>query len=315
MLLRCQPADKPVIADGTWFIDVEHQGHPGLIACGVLETDAGLLLVDPGPTASLAALEAGLQVRGAGFDDVHGLLLTHIHLDHAGATGVIVDRHPHVQVYVHSRGARHMIRPERLLASAERLYGSDMKPLWGTFLPTPEANVHVLEGGEALEIGGRTLDVAYTPGHATHHVSYLDHTAGTAFVGDMGGMRVPGTSFVLPVTPPPDVELEDWHASLHLLRDWDPEQLFITHFGAWDDVTWHLDEIARHLDEWSEQVRLTVAEDGDEGDDGAQAKAFRDREMAVIEAKLDPSLQAPYGIMGLIEPSWHGLARYWRKRL
>jgi glyoxylase-like metal-dependent hydrolase (beta-lactamase superfamily II) len=172
-----------------------------------------------------------------------------------------------------------------------------------------------LEGGEALEIGGRTLDVAYTPGHATHHVSYLDHTAGTAFVGDMGGMRVPGTSFVLPVTPPPDVELEDWHASLHLLRDWDPEQLFITHFGAWDDVTWHLDEIARHLDEWSEQVRLTVAEDGDEGDDGAQAKAFRDQEMAVIEAKLDPSLQAPYGIMGLIEPSWHGLARYWRKRL
>ena len=300
------------IADKTWYIDVEYQGHPHLIACGVLETDAGLLLVDPGPAASLDTLEAKLDAQG--FGDVHGLLLTHIHLDHAGATGLIVDRHPHVQVYVHSRGARHMIHPERLLASAERLYGKEMKPLWGAFLPTPEANVHVLEGGEMLEVGGRTLDVAYTPGHASHHVSYLDRSTGTAFVGDNAGMRVAGGDYVLPVTPPPDVHLEDWHASLEVLRAWEPERLFVTHFGAAEDVAWHLDEISRQLDEWAERVRLSLSDGRGEDADTERARAFRDREMMAIEAKLEPSLRTPYGVMGLIEPSWHGLARYWRKR-
>jgi len=304
----------PTIAEKTWYIDVEYQGHPQLIACGVVETEAGLLLVDPGPAVSVPTLEAKLEELGSGFSDVNGLLLTHIHLDHAGATGIIVDRHPHVQVYVHSRGARHMIHPERLLASAERLYGAEMKALWGAFLPTPAANVHVLEGGETLEIGGRTLDVAYTPGHASHHVGYLDRSTGTAFVGDNAGMRVAGGDYVLPVTPPPDVHLEDWHASLDMLRAWEPERLFVTHFGASEDVTWHLDEISRLLDEWAARVRLSWADGRGEDADGDRARAFRDGEMTAIEARLEPALRTPYGVMGLIEPSWHGLARYWRDR-
>ena len=309
-----QPMNPNTIAEQTWYIDVEYQGHPQLIACGVVETEAGLLLVDPGPAVSVPTLEAKLEELGSGFSDVNGLLLTHIHLDHAGATGLIVDRHPHVQVYVHSRGARHMIHQERLLASAERLYGTEMKELWGSFLPTPEPNVHVLEGGETLEIGGRTLDVAYTPGHASHHVSYLERSTGTAFVGDNAGMRVTGGDYVLPVTPPPDVQLEDWHTSLDMLRAWEPERLFVTHFGASEDVTWHLDEISRQLDEWAERVRLSLGDGRGEDADADRARAFRDREMVAIEAKLEPALRTPYGVMGLIEPSWHGLARYWRNR-
>lgn len=302
--------ETPTIADKTWFVDVEYKGFPRLIACGVLETEAGLLLVDPGPTVSLATLEAGLAAQGTGFDDVHGLLLTHIHLDHAGATGVIVDTYPHVQVYVHRRGARHMINPERLLASAQRIYGDQMDVLWGAFLPTPEANVHGLEGGETLTIGGRVFDVAYTPGHAIHHVSYLDRATGTAFVGDTAGMRVAGVKYVVPVTPPPDIHVETWQASLRLLRAWAPDRLFVTHFGASDDVSWHLDEIAHRLDDWAEQVRESLH---DARDDGARARAFHNVEMAVARAVLNGDDRTSYEQMGQPEASWHGLARYWRK--
>ena len=302
--------ETPTIADKTWFVDVEYKGYDRLIACGVLETEAGLLLVDPGPTVSLGTLEAGLAAQGASFSDVHGLLLTHIHLDHAGATGVIVDKYPHVQVYVHRRGARHMINPERLLASAHRIYGDQMNMLWGAFLPTPEANVHALEGGETLEIGGRVFEVAYTPGHAIHHVSYLDRATGTAFVGDTGGMRVLGIPYIVPVTPPPDIHVETWHASLDVLRAWQPDRLFMTHFGPADDVAWHLDEIARRLDEWAEQVRQSLL---DGRDDTARAQAFHNVEMAVMKAVLDSSVRTPYEQMGQPEASWYGLARYWRK--
>ncbi len=302
--------EAPTIADKTWFVDVEYRGMPRLIACGVLETDAGLLLVDPGPTVSLAMLEQKLEAQGARFADVHGLLLTHIHLDHAGATGVIVDTYPHVQVYVHGIGARHMIRPERLLASAHRIYGDEMDTLWGAFLPTPEANVHRLEGGETLAIGGRTIDVAYTPGHAIHHVCYLDHATGTAFVGDTAGMRVSGVRYVVPVTPPPDIHLERWHESLGVLRAWQPVQLFATHFGPLDDVAWHLDELAQRLDAWAERVRLSLHDDRE---DSERARTFQEEELAAMSAALSTSARASYEQMGPPEPSWYGLARYWRK--
>ena len=303
--------ETTTFADKTWFVDVEYKGVPRLIACGVLETDTGLLLVDPGPTVSLSVLEQKLEAHGTSFADVHGLLLTHIHLDHAGATGVIVDRYPHVQVYVHRIGAKHMIRPERLLASAHRIYGDKMDALWGAFLPTPEANVHRLEGGETLSIGGRDLDVAYTPGHAIHHVCYLDHATGTAFVGDTAGMRVSGVPYVVPVTPPPDVHLERWHESLGILRAWQPAYLFPTHFGPSDDVAWHLDEIARGLDAWAEIVRLSL---NDDREDDERARAFQETIFAAMRAEHAEADRASYEQMGAPAASWYGLARYWRKR-
>ena len=295
----------------TYFVDVEYQGMPRLIACGVLETDAGLLLVDPGPTASMPTLVERLAAHGATLADVHGLLLTHIHLDHAGAAGSLAEAAPHLAVYVHRIGARHLVRPERLLASARRLYGDAMDRLWGDFLPVPEANVHALDGGEALEIGGRRLAVAYTPGHAIHHVSFLDEATGTAFVGDTAGMRVAGADVVVPVAPPPDVDVPAWHASLDAIRAWQSARLFVTHFGPADDPDAHLRTMAEKLDAWAGEVRRAL---DDDRTDEARAAAFHDAHMARLRAELPAELRVPYERFGQPLASWHGLARYWRKR-
>ncbi len=299
------------IATGTWYVDVHYRGVPELIACGVLETDEGLLLVDPGPMVSLEGLTRNLADHGAGWSDVCGLLLTHIHLDHAGAAGTIVAGHPGIRVFVHEIGARHMIDPARLLASAQRIYGDQMAVLWGDFLPVPAENVHPLGGGETLTVGGRTLRVAYTPGHAIHHVSYLDEASGTAFVGDVGGMRVPGVACVLPVTPPPDVDLAAWRRSLDAVRAWTPERLFLTHFGPAPGALPHLDAMATELEAWAERVRASLDE---AADDAALAQAFHREVLAELRSVIPPDRFAPYERFGQPVESWYGLARYWRKQ-
>ncbi|GIV59052.1 MAG: MBL fold metallo-hydrolase [Rhodothermaceae bacterium] len=298
-------------APGTGYVDVEYQGVPRLIATGVLETGDGLLLVDPGPAVSLDGLRRNLEAAGFAFGDVAGLLLTHIHLDHAGATGTLVKAHPGLRVYVHEIGARHLIDPARLLASARRIYGDAMETLWGEVLPVPEASVVRLRGGEALSPGGRTLRVAYTPGHAVHHVSYLDEASGTVFAGDVAGMRVTGDPVVVPVTPPPDVSLEAWQASLDVLRRWHPERLFVTHFGPSEDVAWHLDTLAGQLAAWAERVRHTLDA---AGDDAARATVFEKTVLDELRATLPPGRRRLYEIFAQPAGSWYGLARYWRKR-
>ena len=198
-------------------IDVHHLGNPLVICCFELDD----VIVDPGPESShhtlLEALDAPPQ----------RILLTHIHFDHAGATGALVRRWPDVEVWVHERGAPHLIDPSRLTASATRLYGDDMKRLWGEVMPVPEANLRVLSGGETIG----PWRVEYTPGHASHHVSYLHEPTGTAFVGDVGGVRIEGGP-IIPPTPPPDIDVELWHASLDTVAAWDPARLAMTHFGA-----------------------------------------------------------------------------------
>ncbi len=205
----------------TRIIDVEYLGKRQFIACALLEGN-GPAIVDPGPTVSFAKLEEGLRRAGISIDDLETVLLTHIHLDHAGATGTIVQRNPRIEVCVHERGARHMIDPSRLLASAELLYGDQMDTMWGEFLAVPEDNVRVLSGGETLEVAGRRVEVAYTPGHASHHVSYLDTSTGTAFVGDTAGIRIANLPLVQPVTPPPDIDLEGWDESIQKIEAWMP---------------------------------------------------------------------------------------------
>ena len=198
-------------------VDLQFQGRPRVIATAVLRGPGGLTLVDPGPTSCLPVLEQALAGLGGTLGDVRQVLLTHIHLDHAGATGTIVARAPHVRVAVHERGAPHMIDPAKLLASATRLYGERMDTLWGAFEPVPAASVQALAGGERLDIAGRAMRVAYTPGHAVHHVSYLDEHAGTAYVGDTCGIRVAATHTIA-ATPPPDIDLDAWARSLDLVE-------------------------------------------------------------------------------------------------
>jgi glyoxylase-like metal-dependent hydrolase (beta-lactamase superfamily II) len=224
------------------LIDVRHLGRERVIGCWLVDD----VLVDPGPTSSLEQLLVGLDGR-----QPRALLLTHIHLDHAGATGTLVERWPELEVYVHERGAPHLINPSRLLESARRLYGEKMDSWWGETLPVPERNVRVLRGGERVIDG--SFEVAYTPGHASHHVAYLHK--GTAFVGDVGGVRITdGTPTIAP-TPPPDIDVEAWHESITRVRNWQPERLAITHFGAYDDVERQLDALERSLDELAQRAR------------------------------------------------------------
>lgn len=269
------------------------------------------MIIDPGPTVSLATLEHGLARAGLALDDLAGVLLTHIHLDHAGAAGTIIRRNPRAVVYVHQRGARHMIAPERLLRSAERLYGDEMDAMWGEFLAVPEANVRALMGGETLTVAGRRIEVAYTPGHASHHVSYLDTSTGTAFVGDTAGIRIDGNPFVLPVTPPPDIDLEAWETSLQKIEAWRPECLYVTHFGAAPGVGEHLAQLRRRLHDWSERVRLGLA--GSAADPEC-IDAFTHEVVAELHRDLPGSIVPLYQQGGAPDMSWSGLARYWRKK-
>jgi glyoxylase-like metal-dependent hydrolase (beta-lactamase superfamily II) len=219
-------------------IDVRHLGRENVICAWVVDD----VIVDPGPQSTEATL---LEALG---DLVpRALLLTHIHFDHAGATGSLLRRWPDLPVYVHERGAPHLVNPEKLVASAGRLYGGDegLRRLWGEVVPVPEANLRVLSGGERDVEGA--FRVEYTPGHASHHVSYLHEPSGWAFVGDTGGVRMPGAELTLAPTPPPDVDVEAWERSLDTIAAWEPATLAFTHFGSADDAAAQLERCRASL--------------------------------------------------------------------
>ena len=309
------PTTRPVtlerITEGTTLIDLEHLGTTHVIGSYFIQGDNEAALVDPGPTSDLPTLEARLAQLGAAVDDLTALLLTHIHLDHAGATGTLVRRNPKIQVYVHEKGARHMIDPERLLRSAVRLYGDQMDRLWGEFLPVPEANVRVLSGDEVLRVAGHDLEVAYTPGHASHHVGYLERGAGCAFVGDTAGIRLPGCGYVMAPTPPPDIHLEGWNESLDAISSWDPQRLLLTHFGPVDGVGEHISQLRELLATWSASVHDAL-EAG--ASDATAAAAFARDVAADLRRSLSEEEARRYEKGGTPELSWYGLARYWRKK-
>jgi glyoxylase-like metal-dependent hydrolase (beta-lactamase superfamily II) len=270
-------------------IDLMHLGRARVIGCW----QVGDVLIDPGPTSCLPTLLDAL-----GDERPSALLLTHIHFDHAGVSGSLVERWPDLRVYVHERGAGHMADPERLYNSAKRLYGDDMERLWGEMLPVPESNLEVLSGGETIHDGA--YKVAYTPGHASHHVSYLHD--GTAFVGDVGGVRITPESMTIPPTPPPDIDVEAWLQSIALVRAWRPQRLAMTHFGSSEDVDQQLDELEARLDAWATLAR-------DAGHDtfvsSVQEEILRDG---------SPEQAATYEQAAPVEQLFAGYQRYWAKK-
>src|ERR1700710_1792706 len=283
-------------------IDVMHLGRPHVIGCWEVDR----VLVDPGPESSIQTVLDAL-----GDQQPEAVLLTHIHLDHAAATGALVRRWPGLEVYVHERGAPHLIDPSKLLASAERLYGDQMQRLWGEILPVPATNVKVLAGGGT----GGGMRVAYTPGRAPpprapppHHVCYLHEDSGTAFVGDVAACRIPPSNLIVPPTPPPDIDLEAWEESLDLVAGWSPRRLALTHFGAVEeDVSGYLESARARLRGEAELVK-EMAEDDYERD-----LQRRIREQMTAEGlgqeTIEELLQAvPTAYQ------WRGLDRYWRKR-
>jgi glyoxylase-like metal-dependent hydrolase (beta-lactamase superfamily II) len=220
-------------------IDTRHLGNEKVICCW--EVDG--VLVDPGPESTLATVLDAL-----GDLEPRAVLLTHIHFDHAGATGALLERWPELPVFVHERGARHIVDPERLVASAARLYGGEegLRRLWGEVVPVPKENLTILQGGETVLDAFR---VEYTPGHASHHVCYRHEPTGTAFVGDMGGVRIPPATYVVAPTPPPDIDVEAWERSLDVIEGWEPTALALTHYGRVDDVAPHLRQMRERLHE------------------------------------------------------------------
>ena len=275
-------------------IDLHHQA-PGIVACYLLDTDDGPALFDCGPTSCVPSLKAGLAERGLALGDVRHLLLSHIHLDHAGAAGVLVREHPALQVHVSDIGAPHLIDPSRLDASARRLYGDAFDVLWGELAPIPSENVHVV-GDAVLD-----LDCFPTPGHAWHHVSYLD-AEGTLYAGDAAGVRLAGGRFVMPPCPPPEFDLEAWEETVRQIELRAPTNLALIHFGVFENVEEHLAGLRETLGRWSERV-----------EDGMDEAAF------IAAARFDVSqtdgeLVDEYDRAG---PYWHhfaGIERYWRKK-
>jgi glyoxylase-like metal-dependent hydrolase (beta-lactamase superfamily II) len=292
------------------FIDLNFRGSPRVIATAILQGHEGVTLVDPGPTSCLPALEKGLGERGFTLRDVRSLLLTHIHLDHAGAAGTIVERVPSVRVYVHERGAPHMIDPAKLLASATRLYGAQMDALWGAFLPVPASQVNVLKGGERLDLGGSTINVAYTPGHAKHHVSYLDERDGMAYVGDTAGVRVSGDYLIAP-TPPPDIDIEAWQESLSLIDAWQPVSLFLTHFGPITPARAHLARFRTVVADAAERSRQMIDAGGA---DEELAKHFAERMRQDVRKSLPEQEARAAELAAPFDQLWQGLSRYWQKK-
>jgi glyoxylase-like metal-dependent hydrolase (beta-lactamase superfamily II) len=291
-------------------IDLQFQGHAGVIATAAIPVGGGVVLVDPGPSSCLPALERGLAALNHSLSDVRAVLLTHIHLDHAGAAGTIARRVPGVPVYVHEIGARHLASPDKLLASATRLYGGAMDRLWGEFLAVPATSLRHLAGGESVTLDGRRFDVAYTPGHAVHHVSYFDAADGTAYVGDTAGIHVsPG--YVLPATPPPDIDLERWGESLSVIERWQPRRLYLTHFGPVDTPAAHVAMYRSALTRFAERVRSSLAEDGD---DEARMTTWEAWVRADVRTRMPEDAAVAAESAAPFRQLWLGLARYWRKR-
>ena len=276
-------------------LDLHHQAAERVIGVYVLETDDGPALFDCGPSTCVDTLKAGLAGRGLSLSDVRHLLLSHIHLDHAGAAGTLVREHPGLQVHVSPIGAPHLVDPSRLEASARRLYGDAFDPLWGELAPVPEENVHV--------VGDRVvgLECFPTPGHASHHVSYLDDT-GTLYAGDAAGVRIVPGRYVIPVSPPPEFDRETWERTIDEIERHAPDRLALVHFGVAEDVDEHLELLRDEMERWVEAVEGGLTED-------EFVRTYRE----VLSERVPEDVDVWQKAAPLWQ-SYRGLERYWRKR-
>jgi glyoxylase-like metal-dependent hydrolase (beta-lactamase superfamily II) len=292
-------------------LDDRWMGRPRSIGTALLESDGHRAIVDPGPGSTLDTLRKELGARGVSVHDLDAILLTHIHLDHAGSSGALVKENPRVAVYVHKLGAPHMIDPAKLLRSAARLWPDNLEQLFGEVLPVAESNLRILEGGETIKLGSRKIEVAYTPGHASHHVSYFDSVEGVAFVGDTTGIRIEGHSYVMPATPPPDIDLRLWDSSFATILERQPKRLFLTHFGFSENPAAHIAEFRERLQRWMETTEkiLQTAK----SDSGAM-DSFMAAMRAEIGEHLPPEEVEQYVATAGLNLSFLGLARHARKR-
>ncbi|MGE0443057.1 MAG: MBL fold metallo-hydrolase [Gemmatimonadales bacterium] len=291
-------------------LDLRHLGRDRYVGSELLITSAGPVLLDVGPGSTLPALETGLAAAGLRIEDLHAVLLSHIHFDHAGAAGLLVERNPALPIFVHERGARHLHDPSRLIASATRIYGDRMDTLWGRLAPIPLANLRTLTGGETLEFGDRRFEVTAAPGHAVHHVVYFERATATAYLGDNGGVNVPALPLTLPVTPPPDFDLEAWLATIDRIEALGPERLWCTHFGFSPDPRDHLPALRAGLIAWVAKGKELLADDGTDTD---RASRFHDWALASLSGRADDTAIRRFADFAAFGSSFDGIARYLRR--
>ena len=297
--------------DSTTVLDLHWMGRPHSIGAVLLESGGHSAVLDPGPASTLETLRAQLLPHGLSISDLGAILLTHIHLDHAGATGTLLRENPNLRVFVHSRGAAHLVDPSKLLASAGRLWGDDLPRLFGETLAVPEQNIQILEGRETLSVGTRKFDVIYTPGHASHHVTYFDEQEGVAFAGDTAGIRIASGPYIMPATPPPDIDLAVWEQSFAAILERQPSRLFVTHFGYAENPAKHIAHFRERLHLWADITEKALQSSADV--EGA-LQFFLEQTQAEMLEYLSSSDAEQHAFTAGLPLSFLGLARHIRKR-
>jgi glyoxylase-like metal-dependent hydrolase (beta-lactamase superfamily II) len=302
------------IEPGLFLIDQQFLGVRGVIGSYLLsnEDNDDLVLIETGPTPTLENVLAG--IRSIGFDPeaIRTVIVTHIHLDHAGAAGHLIKKLPNANILVHPNGAEHLIDPSRLLKSAGRIYGDDMDRLWGEVLPVPEDRVQIVHDREMIEAAGRTLKAISTPGHAGHHHAWFDPERGDLFTGDAAAVRLERVPYVRPPTVPPEFDLELWRQSVSTMRALQPRKLHLTHFGSFDDPDWHFDDLLCRLHYWYGWVTARLQQEADEETLVRELQEFGDREL--IEITGSEALVQPYELATAYYMTIQGMSRYQRRK-
>ena len=290
-------------------LDLNFQGRPHTIAAYLIRHGDAVILIESGPGSTLPALEAGLAKEGLSPRDLTHVLLTHIHLDHAGAAGRLAQHG--AEIIVHPVGAPHMLNPEKLLASATRIYGDRMDSLWGQFLPVPENKLRVVEDGEEIAIGDLKFIPINTPGHAEHHYAYLFEDI--CFSGDVGGVRIPGYQYLRVPMPPPELHLERWHESIARLRKEKFRHIAPTHFGIYDDPEWQLREVEKGLDSAALWLEQTMSEDSSMDMEALRQSFTEWMVEEAVQMGLSEDVMDAYIVANPPGMSADGLLRYWKK--
>jgi glyoxylase-like metal-dependent hydrolase (beta-lactamase superfamily II) len=296
------------------IIDLDFMDRGQVIASFLLLADDGssAAIVEAGPTTCLKRLKAGLKDHGVSHEDVDQVFLTHIHLDHAGASGHLSELLPNATFHVHEVGYPHLVDPSKLVKSATRIYGERMDELWGEARPVPEDRIVVLKQGEETDAAGGVLVAHDTPGHAYHHLAYLEPDSGALFTGDVAGIRLPGQAYVRPPTPPPEIDVEAWVRSIEHVRGLGPASLWPTHFGCYEDVGRHLGELEQRLQDWLLFIEGKMDEGAEREEISEELKAKGDAEMLAEGADTEQSGQ--YDMAGDYPMLTDGLMRYATRR-
>jgi glyoxylase-like metal-dependent hydrolase (beta-lactamase superfamily II) len=297
--------------DSTTVFDLNWMGRPHAIGAILLESVGHYAVLDPGPASTLETLRAQLRARGLSVSDLEAVLLTHIHLDHAGASGTLLRENPNLRIFVHSKGAAHLTDPSKLLASAGRLWGDDLGRLFGETLPVSEQNIQIIDGGETVLVGTRKFEVAYTPGHASHHVTFFDKQEGVAFVGDTAGIRIANGPYIMPATPPPDIDLAVWEQSFAAILERQPAKLFVTHFGYAENPPKHIAAFRERLHLWAGITEKALQSTSELE---VALQLFLEQTQMEMLQYLSPADAEQHAFTAGLPLSFLGLARHIRKR-